>query len=66
MKVSELIEKLHTLEATAGDVDVMVFADRGDSTFSVECVRLCTVESDDDFPEDWNMPAGFTYVELSL
>lgn len=62
MNISQLIEVLQTELAIHGDLEVMV-EDR-------ECNQLPTstamvhVAKDGEFPEDWKMPGGFTFLQI--
>ena len=62
MKISETIKKLEDLKNEHGDIDVMTF--EGDSVFLIEHINVFEVEDDGDFPADWEMPAGFKFVNV--
>lgn len=61
MKVKELIEKLSDLDQ---DLEVM-FQDPNahGGPFSVQRLSVDIAE-DGEYPEDWNMPEGYTFVLL--
>jgi hypothetical protein len=63
MKISQLIKKLESLQKKHGNVDAMFYADN-DGTFSVERVEFRVAE-EDEYPEDWNMPAGTEFVQIT-
>lgn len=65
MNVLQLANKLHAIYKEHGNVAVM-FTDpnSGEGPFSVESVDLVVAE-EGEYPEDWNMPEGFTFVELN-
>ena len=64
MKASDLIARLQSIVAEKGDLDVMTHTDDG-SVYSLWGPNVVEVE-EDDYPEDWNMPKGFTYIELGF
>lgn len=65
MNVLQLANQLHAIYKEHGNVEVM-FADpnSGQGPFSVGTVNLVVAE-EGEYPEDWNMPEGFTFVELN-
>jgi hypothetical protein len=67
MVLSELIAKLTALQATHGpDVSVMLTDTEGSgSQYSVNCVDIEVVTDEDSYPEEWNMPTGFTFVNIT-
>lgn len=62
MTVSEMIRNLTTILAEQGDIDVM-FVDFDDAVRSVSYCNTRVAEQDE-FPEDWDMPEGLTFVEI--
>jgi hypothetical protein len=64
MKVQSLIQKLEKLQIEHGNVDVM-FEERDSCLTLVDWVEYRLVESDNEYPKDWNMPAGFKFIQLS-
>lgn len=65
MKILELANKLKAIYDKHGDIDVMFTDPNEDETFAVELVRFIEVEDDDQYPEEYEMPAGFKFVELT-
>ena len=63
MKIDQLIRNLTEVLAEHGNVDVM-FEDRRGLMLSVNVAKAYTA-GDDEFPEGWDMPAGFTFVHLT-
>ena len=66
MTILELANQLKAIYDKHGDIDVL-FTDPNsrDGPFAVCEVNPIEVEDDDDFPEDFNMPKGFKFVELA-
>lgn len=62
MTVSEMIRNLTAILAEQGDIEVM-FNDGHDEIRSVSYTNVRVAEQDE-FPEDWDMPEGFTFVEI--
>ena len=62
MTVSEMIRTLTTILATQGDIEVMF----NDGRDEIRAVSYCNVHitEEGEFPEDWDMPEGFTFVEI--
>lgn len=58
MKLSDLVEKLTALASQHGDLEVFDSAH-----FSVHSVQV-KVAAKDQFPEDWDMPEGYTFVQI--
>ena len=63
MKIDQLISKLEAIRAEKGNLEVM-FEDRAGQMLPVDVAQGYTAE-EDEFPEDWDMPAGFSFVHLS-
>lgn len=63
MKISAVIKELEKLKASHGDLDVMFCGDF-ESTFLAQRLRY-RVAGPDEYPEDWNMPAGTEFVEIT-
>ena len=65
MKILELANQLKAIYDTHGDIEVM-FTDpnHNNDTYSVDVARPRVAEKGE-FPKDWDMPAGFKFVELS-
>lgn len=62
MKINELMQKLLQIQAEHGDIDVM-FAESAGDICGIEYVVSRTAE-EDEFDPEWQMPAGFTFVEI--
>jgi hypothetical protein len=60
MTLSQLIVHLQELQQHFGDLPVHDHAH-----FLVERVRIVTAEADQ-FPEDWDMPEGYQFVQIGL
>jgi hypothetical protein len=54
MTLSELIDQAQEMMLKHGDLDVLDIGKYSE----VSSLRLLEVESDDDFPLDWNLPKG--------
>lgn len=63
MNISELIAKLEKMRSEHGELDVFFRTDDGD-VWSVGGGYVHEAE-EDEFPLDWNIPAGYTFVMLS-
>ena len=64
MTISELKRYLTHIQAKHGDLDVMFTDPNSDGgPFMVTEVDVERTE-EDEFPEEFNMPAGFTFVHL--
>ena len=64
MKILELATKLKAIYDEKGDIDVMVFDDRNDP-YEVSSVSFA-VAAERQYPKDYDMPAGFTFVDLGI
>lgn len=64
MTILELANQLKAIYDKHGDISVMFAGPNEDQgLYSVE--RLCFNEAEEDeFEPDWNMPAGFKFVQL--
>lgn len=58
MNLSQLIEQLQKLQVAHGDLNV-----HDTVHFLVERVHVVTAKADD-FPEDWNMPEGYQFIQI--
>lgn len=66
MKLSELEAKLAELREEHGDIEVMIRTD-GESVYGMDmCSFYHTVAEEGDYPEDWQMPAGFEFIEMEV
>jgi hypothetical protein len=64
MKIFELAQKLKTMYDQHGDIDVHFAGPNNDQEpYAVNEVELVVVE-DGDYPEDYNMPEGYTFLQL--
>ncbi len=65
MKILELANQLKAIYDKHGDIEVM-FTDpnNNNDTYSVGGATTRVAEKDE-FPKNWDMPAGFKFVELS-
>ncbi len=65
MKIFELAEQLKAIYDEQGNIEVF-FRDPNSNQgpFEVGCVAKCEAE-EDEFPESFNMPKGFKFVELT-
>lgn len=63
MNINEMILLFKAIQAKYGDINVMI-GDREARILDVENVTLRVAE-DGEFPSSWNMPEGFTFVEIS-
>lgn len=64
MKISEVIDRLEKIKAENGDIEVM-FTDPNSSggPFGVTSVSF-EVAEEDQYPEEFDMPEGFKFVDL--
>lgn len=61
MKLQMLIKKLEKIQAKHGNVDVLIQA--GNDPYSFNSVDFKIAEQDE-YPADYDMPAGFKFVLL--
>ena len=65
MKILELANQLKAIYDKHGDIDVMFTGPNLDTdTYSIGGATT-RVAQKGEFPKDWDMPAGFKFVELS-
>ena len=65
MKIFELAEKLKAIYDEHGDVEVLFSGPNHDQDpYEVGRVGIVVVEDEDEYPEDYNMPVGFKFVNL--
>lgn len=62
MTINEMIAKLEAIRAQHGDIEVM-YSESDQVIRSINYSNL-RVAKQDEFPENWDMPAGFTFVEI--
>lgn len=65
MKISQVIARLQKIQAERGDVDVML--QDPESSYGPWAVTGVHVEvaEEDQYPEDFQMPEGYTFVEIT-
>ena len=64
MKIFELAQKLKAMYDLHGNIDVHFAGPNNDQEpYAVNEVELVVAE-EDDYPEDYNIPAGFTFIQL--
>ena len=63
MLISQLIYQLEKLQQRHGDLDVMFQNDNGEA-WEIMLAGHHTV-SDDEYPENWNLPEGFEFIKLT-
>lgn len=64
MLLSQLLEKLSNFLCEHGDITVMIEDDSINLPAEVWYAKVCEVKSDDEYPKDFNMPAGFKFVKI--
>lgn len=64
MTIDDLIKNLQSFKAAHGNLEVLV-QDTNDGTVHDCPEPEVRVVDQDEFPDDWNMPAGFTFVQFS-
>jgi hypothetical protein len=65
MKILELANKLKAIYDQHGDIEVMFTNPNEDETFAVELAEFKKVQDDGEFPEEYDMPKGFKFVDLT-
>ena len=63
MKVSEMIADLEKIKADKGDLHVMYTESRTGEPYPVGGISVEVAEKDE-YPENYEMPEGFTYISL--
>ena len=64
MKIFELAERLKAIYDEHGDIEVFFAGPNMDTEpYCVERAKVIVAE-EDEFPEDYDMPAGYKFVEL--
>ena len=63
MKIVKLISDLKQLESIYGNIEVMFDSDENDSMRSIDGLEYRMAE-EDEFPESWNMPEGFEFIQI--
>jgi hypothetical protein len=64
MTITELVKKLQEFHAEHGDLEVLMF-DPSEGTIRDCDEPVVRVAQEDQYPSDWNMPPGFTFVRFS-
>jgi hypothetical protein len=64
MTITELIAKLESFKNRHGDLDVLIY-DPNDGTVCDCEPPVVSVAEEGQYPPDWNMPKGFTFVKFS-
>ena len=65
MKIFELAEQLKAIYDQQGNIEVF-FRDPNSNQGPFEVGQVAQREAEEDeFPNSWNMPAGFKFVELT-
>lgn len=63
MKLLDLAKKLKQIYDEHGDIDVMLLDPDRYEPHMVSSVRVSIVE-EGEWPDDWNMPEGYTHVSI--
>ena len=65
MKITQIVEKLERIRKEKGDIQVM-FDDPNShyGPFAANTLSVC-VAMEDEYPDDFDMPEGFTFVEIN-
>ena len=63
MKISEVESKLAEFRKGHGDIDVLITTDNG--TFPFGSISHHVAE-DEEYPEDWEMPGGFEFIDIMV
>ena len=63
MQISQLIQELQALQAAHGDLPVLKEDGYNGDIYELSSVHR-SVATEDEYPEDWNMPAGFEFILL--
>ena len=63
MTVNELIEKLEAIRDEHGSTTVMFRSHNNGEIYEAENLDIRVAE-DGEFHDSWNMPEGFTFVEI--
>ena len=65
MKLGQMIAQMQKLMDEHGpDIDVLLSDNDDRGPMEVASVNLSIAEQDQ-YPKDWNMPAGFAFIEVS-
>lgn len=63
MQLSQLIQELQALHTEYGDLPVLKEDGRYGDIYELASARR-QVATEDEYPEEWNMPAGYEFVLL--
>ncbi len=64
MTILELANRLKAIWEVHGDIPVMFTDPNNGSTYEAFTVKRLVAE-EGQYPEDWDMPAGFEFVDIS-
>jgi hypothetical protein len=64
VKISEAESRLAELREEHGDLDLLITY--GEGTYSVTKHDLTHEVSEGQYPEDWEMPEGFEFIDLMV
>jgi len=65
MNITETIAQLEALRDDHGDIEVMI-TQSDNNVYSLDRVGFEEVESDDLYPEEFQMPKGFKFINLQV
>ena len=63
MNISKMIEQLEKAKLEHGDIEVMFDDPEGHGPYSATSANVDVAEKDA-YPDDWDMPEGFTFVNI--
>ena len=64
MTILELANRLKAIWEVHGDIPVMFTDPNSGSTYEAFTIKHRVAE-EDQYPEEWDMPAGFEFVDIS-
>ena len=64
MKISDVEAKLAELREEHGDIEVLIT--HGEGTYGMDCCIITHEVSEGQYPDDWQMPKGFEFVEIMV
>ena len=65
MNITKVIAKLEAIRDEHGELDVLVTDDQG-RVVEADSFEYELVDSDDLYPDDYNMPSGTEFVNIQL
>jgi len=65
MNITAAIAQLEKIRDEHGDLDILI-TQSDDNVYSLDGINHEVVDSDDLYPEDYNMPKGFKFVNLAV